>query len=79
MLLAGQGVALEAAHAKAAEELEAARKETEMRQREAAAALDDVKDLEQGRASLQDRLGRARAEIEALQSALEVHSAPAHT
>jgi hypothetical protein len=45
-----------------------------MKQREAAAALTDVKDLEQGRALLEERLGRARAEIEALQTALEVHN-----
>jgi hypothetical protein len=69
-----QGVALETAHARGAEELEAARKETEMSQREVAAARTDVKDLEQGQASLQERLGRARAEIGALQAALEVTS-----
>ncbi len=43
-----------------------------MRRREAAAARADAEDLEQGRAALQERLGRARAEIESLQAALEV-------
>ena len=62
---------------RAAVELDAAQKEADARRREAAAARADAEDLERGRAALQGRLDRARAEVEALQAALEVCPAPA--
>jgi hypothetical protein len=75
--LAAQGIALEAAHARAAElvpraDLTEARAEADAQRREAAAALAEADDLERCRSTLQDRLTRARAEVETLQATLEV-------
>jgi hypothetical protein len=75
--LVAQGIALEEAHARAAElvplsELAEARADADALRREAAAARADAEDLERCRSAQEDRMTRARAEVETLQAALEV-------
>ncbi len=75
--LDAQGIALEAAYARTAElvpwsELAEARANADALRREAAAARAEAVDLERCRSAQQNRMTRARAEVEALQAALEV-------